>query len=593
MGNDSRKSGSGLPGDTSAPEERKGIYESALERSMESGSADSVRRVTAAREAGAEETVNQAAVEPARATVKAQSAGSSGRSERRAGRGGRPAGGSGGGGKGGAGYHEGFGERRIVTLRDLLYILFKHLRSIRTIALVSIVLAMIYSFLATPMYEAETKLLVNIGREKFSQMEEQGSGNYSVLFQERNQNINNELEIFKGDILTSRLVDRFREKLEQMGEKVQEDDGVIDSVINGIRSIFKRKTLDDNQRWILTFKKFLKVQFLAETDILSLKYTWDDPEFAAFAANAYAQEFIRYRSEIYKANKSYKFYREQITLYQDQHDKITEALKSVTKKYSISSIDTEKEMLLRSREDYAAASQGLEREYAMNKALLEDVERMYSEKAAWIETPELGKEITVDRQSYLQDLDRQYFTLKLEADQLAGRYTAKSREMRDIRANISNLRFRKYSSLKNILITKLHSLESQIGSYDEEIKARDERVGELSQIAYTMDKLKLQESIIRENLLNYTQRAENLRIYDDLGDRQITSIKVVSEATPPIQHTSPKRTLIIITAAFLGLFVSFGFSAIREFFSHVFRDERDVHDVLETKLLAAVNEVSR
>ena len=586
MGNDSIKSSSDHPVDASAPEERKGIYESALERSSQGSPSENERRAALANQANA--GTGQAKEEP---KVERSSSPRSGGGGEYRGRGGGS--GSRGGNGGNGGYHSGFIERRIVTLRDLLYILFKHLRSIRTIALVSVVLATIYAFLATPMYEAETKLLVNIGREKFSQMEEQGSSNYSVLFQERNQNINNELEIFKGDILTSRLVDRLRGKLAEMGEKVQEEGGLLDSVINFGRSLFKRKTLDDKERWILTFKKFLKVQFLAETDILSLKYTWDEPEFAAFAANAYAEEFIKYRSEIYKAQKSYSFYREQIKIYQDQHDKITDALKSITKKYAISSIDTEKEMLLRSREDFDSSSQALSRDYAMNKSLMEDVERMYKEKVGWIETPELGKEITVDRQSYLQDLDRQYFTLKLEADQLAGRYTARSREMRDIRKSIANLRFRKYNSLKNILMTKLHSLESQLGSYDAEIKKREERIAELSQVAYTVEKLKLKESIIRENLLNYTKRAENLRIYDDLGDRQISSIKVVSEATAPIRHTSPKRTLIILTSAFLGLFVSFGFSAIREFFSHVFRDEKDVRDVLETRLLAAVSEIGK
>ena len=92
-----------------------------------------------------------------------------------------------------------------------------------------------------------------------------------------------------------------------------------------------------------------------------------------------------------------------------------------------------------------------------------------------------------------------------------------------------------------------------------------------------------------DTLVNYSNKAENLRIYDDLDKNKITSLRTMNTALVPLQPYFPKKGLILLTAAFFGVFLSFGLSAVKEFFTHVFRDGQDIEKILKVPLLMSIN----
>ena len=67
------------------------------------------------------------------------------------------------------------------TLRDIVFIIFNYRWSILTIFLTSIVVALAYCMVTSPMYRAETKILVKMGRENFAALDNGPKESYNIL----------------------------------------------------------------------------------------------------------------------------------------------------------------------------------------------------------------------------------------------------------------------------------------------------------------------------------------------------------------------------------------------------------------------------
>lgn len=485
-------------------------------------------------------------------------------------------------------------ERKILSLRDLLYIFFKHLRAIIIITLVAIILSSLFAFTTTPLYTSDIKLLVQIGREKFAELEETNKNvNYSVLFQERRQNINNEIQIFKEDNLTRRIYPDLKEWLKARGAfSGLQIKNALSSLKEQLKILIGQKPLTFDESLMIKIKNSLRVEFLPESDILRLSFTWKDPEFAAVAVKIYASEFLKARAEVFQAQKSYRFYKEQIALYQQKFNEVTSTLKKFSAKWDLTNIELEKELVLKSKDELETRKNEHKNKIKKLSVYLTELKRMYDDPESWIETPQLSEFEMIDKQAYLQDIDRQFFTLKLEKDQMLASFTHKSREIRDLKRNIQNLKKRKYLSLKNILEGRVNALKEVGDTITAEILEKKKRISILNQAEFIYSELKLRKKVAQENLLMYTSKAESLRIYDDRDKRLISSIKIMNDPLPPLLPSYPKKMLIIITSGFLGLFISFGFAAVSEFFSHVFRDERDVEVILGLPLLMSIRKIA-
>jgi uncharacterized protein involved in exopolysaccharide biosynthesis len=481
-------------------------------------------------------------------------------------------------------------ERKILTLRDLLYIFFKHLQSIIVITLICFLTALTYSFSVTPLYKADTKILVKLGREKLADVNEY-SRNVNILFQERNQNVNNELEIFKGDELSQMVYEDLKDHFDTPEQVDHQQGSRLSDLVDRIKTRLLGANLSDKDEAVLFLKNSLRVEFLAETDILKLSFSSPKPEFAAIGANAYADAFVRLRTKIYETKKSHNFYIEQIALYKKMVDDLVAQEKEVSQKWRISEIEQEKVLVLKNKDQLENDYLKVQQDYNRTITLLEGIEQMYATPGSWIETPKMSENEMVDRQSYWQDIDRQYFTLKLERSRLTGQgqFTEKSNEVKNIDLSLAQLRKQKYTSLLNVLDLNRNVLETGRNKLAQELDKKNTRIEELIQATYALQQLKVNKDVALESFLNYTKKAEDLRIYDDLDKNQITSLSTINRAILPLQAYFPKKWLILFTAIFFGVFLSFGLSAIKEFFTHVFRDGQDVERVLKVPLLMSIN----
>jgi uncharacterized protein involved in exopolysaccharide biosynthesis len=482
--------------------------------------------------------------------------------------------------------------RKRLTLRDILYIAFKNKFLIVGVFLASVIIALLYCLVTPSTYRAETKLLIRMGKAQVSGMEQYPQDTYRILFQERSQNIRNEMELLKGQYLTEKVISRLERRIVPKKTGPVPTSGVVSTCKDGVVKIaslfgYHRKSSGPDKEMIVTFLDALHVTYLEDTDMLSIAFEWTDPQFAATAANAYADEYITQHTVVNESQKSYRFYIEQIELYEKKLNEIEDALQKFLTKENISNIALQKELLLRN----IAESEGrfnlavVDSSQALTK--VNKIKEMTRNKKSWIETPELGSHL-LDKQAYLRSLDESYFKLRTERERLLKFYTPEANEVKAIDNQLASVRSQKAESLINIASMDLALTNDKKESLFKELNIQKQRLSDINSKTILLKQMERERDITEQNYQIYKKKAEDLRISDDLDTRRISSVKIATPAITPFTYAYPRKGLIILFAAIAGLLLSFGFSAISEFFNHTFKKDEDIEDILGIPLLMSV-----
>ncbi|MBA4417135.1 MAG: hypothetical protein C0392_04395 [Syntrophus sp. (in: bacteria)] len=483
------------------------------------------------------------------------------------------------------------GERKLITLRDIFYIFFKNKTLIILIFLVAVIGALLYCVLTPAKYRAETKILVRMGKAQVSGMEQFRPEQYNILFQERTQNIRNEMEVLRGEYLSEQVVQRLRDKISTM----KDQRSLVSLVRDGIRQflyitgVLKQAPSPVDRGMVSIFMNSLNVTYLEDTDMIRLTFDWTDPRFAALVANTYADEYLTQHTRIYETKRSHSFYNDQIELFQKKLQDAEDELQNYISKSNLVNIELQKEILLRNLGELNNRYNLVMVDYAQATTKLKKVQEMSRASGSWIETPESGPGNTqLDKQAYLRTLDESYFKLKVEKERLLKNYTPLSNEIKALDLQLNNLRRQKSESLMNIIGMELSLVANKRDSLQREIAGESKKIDEINAKTFTLKQLQRNREIIEANFQIYKKKGEDLRISDDLDTKRISSVKIAEPAVPPLGAAYPRKALIMGMAAFIGLFFGFGFSAVREFFNHTFKDDENVSSYLGVPLLMSI-----
>jgi hypothetical protein len=130
--------------------------------------------------------------------------------------------------------------------------------------------------------------------------------------------------------------------------------------------------------------------------------------------------------------------------------------------------------------------------------------------------------------------------------------------------------------------------ENRKSSLAKDVENERKILNDVNSKTYLLRQLERDRELTELSYQMYKKKGEELRISDDLDSQRISSVRIATPAIPPLTPTYPKKGFIIIASAMIGLFLSFGFSAIREFFNHTFRDDADIDEILGVPFLIAV-----
>ncbi len=220
------------------------------------------------------------------------------------------------------------GERResILTLRELVNVPFRYQKLIGGIVGVSVVAAMLYCFLVEPVYHAEVKFVVKLGRERVAPLTVLPQVPYNVLLQETTQSVQDELEILKSLGIVYEVLPLLRDKLEEI-DKSDQRAGLRAMISRGmewlrrtVRAVFATlgvvKQDTEEEALVKKVKAALKISWQEDSNVIKVGFRWNNPQFAAFAAHTYGQAYLKLRNSLNRSHQSFEFYEDQIRLYE-------------------------------------------------------------------------------------------------------------------------------------------------------------------------------------------------------------------------------------------------------------------------------------
>ncbi len=488
---------------------------------------------------------------------------------------------------------------KTLNLSEILNIIFKNKWLIVGVFFTAIICSLLYVFIKNPVYVAETKLVVKLGKEKLAPLTVLPNAPYNIVIQERPENIQDEIEIIINPVLTYKLIPKLKAKLEELEKAASRQRTILDLIKESISSIVMwikdipyllgiKKREDETRRLFRTFRQALVVNWQEESNVIQLGFKWNNPEFAAFAANAYAEAYLDYREKINRSQISLKFYEKQIKTYRELLKKLEDEIREFQEKYGITEIKRQKDILLSQKADLEKRLRDIQFKLSEIQLKKASIKKLLASGTEWIETPQIG--YLGVQFTNLAPLDKKYFELKSRLDALSQIFTSKSREVRSIEEQIQKLRFQKAESLINILSIEESNQKSLKAGIEKQLESIDEKLSELVNLQLRYQQLQRQRKIYEDNYLLYSKKAEEFRITGEMDKWKIASVQIINPATPPLDPVWPKKKLIILVASVISLFIGIILAFLKEMFSITIEKGEDL-EKLGIKHISTVPEI--
>lgn len=470
------------------------------------------------------------------------------------------------------------------SLRDLLYVLFKHQAKILVIFFATVATVAVGSFLVTPVYEAQASLLVKIGREYINKPEVGDTRNFMVVNQE--EIINSEIEILNKRELIEKVITAM-----------------------GIGTIYPQIASDPPtsttplEAAVLKFSKNLTVEGVKKSNVIGLSFQHQDPAVATKALALLIDLFKEKHLEVF-SNPQSSFLEKQLVDYQQRLKESENALEAFKQQNQVYSVEEQRSLLLKQQVELDTALNATKNRIdELQKKVMsyrEQLRGMAQNKARYTQTDR--DKIVVDAQNNLLNLQ-----LK-EQELLAKDYREDSRVVANVRKEIL--------LVKNFLKTQEEDIDRKVRTgnpvYQEvekemlkaEAEYASQRAGamtltqQLVQLNHKIQAIDQKQNELRnlqrelatneKNYQTYVEKLEEARISDNLNQQKIANISVIQAPATPQKPVKPKKLLNLILGILFGVVSGLGYAFLVEFTSQSFSTPEQVERRLGLPVLTSI-----
>lgn len=324
-------------------------------------------------------------------------------------------------------------------------------------------------------------------------------------------------------------------------------------------------------------KRSLEVKPSRESSVINLSFSGVDPQFAAAIANAYAQAYIETTLELkVEPAKQYAFWFNERT--KGLRDELEQAQKRLSEYQQTHELITGD-----GRFDLESARLAeLSSQLIAVQGQRADSKSRQSQSGSADSLPEVMNNPLVS--SLKADVAR----LEAQRQQTLGRLGANHPEISRMDTELS--------TLKERIEIETQSVVNSLGTNSRISRARVEEI----ELAVEQQKKKVLELKAHHDQVSVLQRdVENAqRSYDLVTQRltqtslesqaQQTNVVVLTPATPPLNHSSPRLLLNLAVSVFLGGLFGIGVALLLEFSDQRIRSSDDLSGFDDVPLLGAI-----
>jgi uncharacterized protein involved in exopolysaccharide biosynthesis len=462
-----------------------------------------------------------------------------------------------------------------LTSRELFSILFKEKLKLILVFVVLCGLAVGYSFVLAPYYEATTRLLVKSGRE-FQTRSDPNQPIAAVPSSTKQEIVNSEIQI-----LTSR--------------------DLVEAVVNKIGA-GKLYPGADAEVAVRAFQSDFKATPVEQTDVIVATYRNRNHDVAVAALNAVVDAYQQKHAEMF-ADPRYKFLEQQTQQYEGQLDAVVKKEADIRSAKSLFDVDAQRAKLL---DDRAAASSILEQLRSQSidaHQRIDFLQNRLKSTPALIPAGEAQSDAVEQAKARLLDL-------QVKQQQLKERYVGDVKPLQDADAEIAKLRDfvsradplnRKTWSQRNgaydDMVVALNRALADAAPLDQQIALRqkqaqdiDARLRDLSEGATAVGDLDRERRVLEELVHTYRTRYEEARMNEDLDRERIVSVSIIQRPDAPEKPAGPHHLPFALGGILLGLVGAGGMLLYLLVFRETLITVESVERIVGLPVLASVPE---
>lgn len=483
-----------------------------------------------------------------------------------------------------------------LQLQDIIDILVRRKWTIIGVLCITFVTTVVVSLAMTPIFRAEGRLQLEPAPIKVTKFEDVVESQLRTA-----EYVKTQMELLKSPTLAARVIKKlgldqnpmFNPMLEDKGEDPSKSasSGGVFSIWKGLLKVFGKGSkkvetlaeLEEEEALIREFQDNLDVSNKLETTVVNVRFTSPDPFLASDVVNALLNEFVDWQMDqkIQSAAMARQQLEKQIEEARIKLEKAEENLNAFAKKVGIVSLDSKLNLIYRQLEE-------------INKALAEaQAERInFQARYEQAKNGDVSSLPEVLNSPLIQRLRQDLVEATSEYEKLTPIYKPDyprlkvlQAKMEDIQAKISAEEQRIFRSIANEYFRALER-ERQL---QEAAQRKKEEALLLNEKA---TQYKILEREVETNKSIYRSLLERAREIEANVGAEISNIKIVDKAKPPLKPYRPNILLNTLLAIAFGLALGTGAAFLLEHLDNTIKRIEEFTDRFKIPLLGVLPLVS-
>ncbi len=421
-------------------------------------------------------------------------------------------------------------------------------------------ITILWTFLQTPTYEAESRVLIRYGREYTYRPVDpllKGEVQPMVAFN-RDEILNTEIQIFTSAELIEKVISAL-----------------------GVKTIFPDLNTDTNDhqalmaRAVEAFRKNLTVQQIKGSGVLRVSFQNPDPSVAVKVVKLLTDYFKERHLEVFRDPRM-PFLESQLGIYRQKLEKSKQKLQKFMEEHHIISLKEQQKLLLQQYKEIRTLLiqgesylQALDQKISTLSSMLENIPKdavLFDEKA---------------QTNDIRSARAQLLKLKLKEQGLLEKYKENNRLVRAVRQEIKvveaflqqqqpsdqeNVRTGSnslYQHVEQELINaqaernaqqaKNAALNQQLGMIEQELEEFGNTEPELNMLTQEVE-------INEKSYRNFINKLEKTRILDAMDSQKIVNVVVIEQPIKPVKPIKPRKKINLLVGVILGAAASFAYA---------------------------------
>ena len=474
---------------------------------------------------------------------------------------------------------------RIVSVREVLYVIFKREKMIASIFLITVATVTLVVFLTSPVYEASVKVLLN--REVTEAGLRVAPWIPLTRAFELEEEINSEIELIKSWAVMEAVIDHLDQQALAGAPSTQPEDpqaGIPDAE----GEVEEREKI--RSRRIISLQRTVIAEPVKKSDVIQIRFASQDPQKAMEVANLVADKYIDYRARIYRARGAADFFDEQIEVAKGNLDQLESALKDYRQQEAMLSYEKQESILLAKLDDFETSLTRVRKDIISKESKLAKMRDLMSSPLQPV-VPSLE----IREEKIISDLHDRLIDLRLRLNESLTKYTEDHREVQNLRSEIALGESEMRAEVEKVVDLEESSLEA-LRAEEEALRSTVEmlnaEVRTLPEKELTIQRLQRAIENHKEVYSMLVLKREEARIAE-ASDRRVANVTVISPATLPHKPVKPQKGLSILVACIIGLLGGFGLAFVMELMDHSMRTSEDVEHYLDLPVLACIPEMKK